>query len=458
VPRQWLLGLGLLVLLGFFRWQVVKSWHVPAGDGIEYYQLSQELSAHHRYAHGPLAPPTYVRLPGYPLFLSYVAVRTAPLPKEEHLVRATHWNVLLNVATALLICVLLLELRTSAAVAWGGAVLVLVCPIILYLCCYGLTESLATFLVTAELVAAIRGMRRRLLPHAVVAGVFVGLAQLVRVSSVMTLPSVVGALLLADAPWRRRLAAVAVCGACALVVFAPWPLRNHARFGSFHPLGAEWESVGGEPLPPGPPQWMRSWATGAPGESYVSLMLVYGRPLDDRLLSPQMYDDEDEKKRVLGVFARYNRERLTPSVDAEFAKLAHDRLRRHPIRALVILPFKRLVSLWKPMPEWELPMRTPLLGLPALRPVYGFAAWILYALGFIGAAILWRRQRQLALLLVGGLVLSSLMHAYLHAFPVERYLAPTLPPLLALAAIAGAEMARWPTRRRRASEPTHHQG
>jgi hypothetical protein len=432
-----IIGLVLLVALAVFRWRVVNSWHVPAGDGIEYFHLSQELTEHDRYAHGSREPLTYVRLPGYPLFLTHVAVRRAPAPLETHLRRATHANVLLDVGTALLVLLVLLDRQAGAPAAILGAALVLVCPILLFLCCYGLTESLATFLVTGMLAAAVLAMRRRLFPLAAVAGVFAGLAQLVRVSSAVTLPSVVLALMLAEAPLKRRVQAVLLCGACALAVFAPWPLRNLARFGAPHPLGAEWESSTGAPLPPGAPHWMRAWATGLPGESYLSLMIVGGHPLNERVLMPQMYDDDDEKKQVLALFDRYNREGLSPAVDAQFAALADARQRRRPLRALVGLPWRRLVALWSPMPEWELPMRTDVLNLPVRRERFGHVSLGLYLLGFVGLGVLLRRrQRALAVILVGGTALTSVLHAYMHAFPVERYLAPTLPPLLALAALA----------------------
>jgi hypothetical protein len=439
VARSRLLVLGIFLVLAVFRWLVVDSWHVPAGDGIEYFQLSQELSANHRYAHGPGEPLTYVRLPGYPLFLSYVAVREAPVSKETHLIRATRWNVALNLVTALLILAMLVELGQARAVGVAGGVIVLVCPIIFYLCCYGLTESLGTLLVTGELVAAIFFWKRGRYGYAAAAGVCAGLAQLVRVSSAMTLPSVVAALWLADLPVRKRLTAIVLCGACALLVFLPWPVRNLVRFGGPHPLGAEWEDVHGNPLPPGPPVWMRSWATGAPGESYFSFQLVTGRP---PTLLPQMYDDDVEKAKLEKLFTEVSHKGITPEVDAMFLELAKERAHNHPFRTWVGLPFRRLVSLWKPMPEWELPMRTRWLGLPGLRRTYGWIGWALYLLGFAGAVIVWRRQRNLVPVLLGGLLLSSLMHMYLHAFPVERYLAPTLPPLLALAAVACAEALR----------------
>ena len=61
----WLVAIALVIGLGF-RLALVSSWHAPAGDGLHYFQLSQELRAHGRFAYGPEPRElTYTRIPGY---------------------------------------------------------------------------------------------------------------------------------------------------------------------------------------------------------------------------------------------------------------------------------------------------------------------------------------------------------------------------------------------------------
>ena len=449
VTRREIFVLALLLFAAaWFRFRLVASWHAPAGDGTEYYNLSQELRQHDRYAHGLSQPLTFVRLPGYPMFLSYVAVRKAPIPMEEHVVQATRWNVLLDLGTALVIFFLLRERRVGTVASYLGLVAVLVCPIIMILCCYALTESLNTFLLTLTFALAVRATRSRYFLYAALAGATAAMAQLVRTTSVVVLVPVVWALLSADVPWKKRAQAVFLCGVTAWMVFLPWPLRNYIQFGNPYPLGTEWMTLQGDPLPPGLPRWTRTWASGAPGESYVNLMVVLHRTLDARpgTLPPVMYDDEAEKQKILAIYERYNREYFSPAVDRAFDELASERTKRHPFRTLVKLPLQRIVSLWTPIPEYELGMRTRLLDLPAKRRWFVYWRILLSAFALVGAVVLSRRDRLLLTLCLTPIGLTSVMIAYLHAFPVERYLAPVMPLMMALTGVGAAAIfgRKWP--------------
>ncbi|HEY1585001.1 MAG TPA: hypothetical protein VGH63_04885, partial [Polyangia bacterium] len=51
--------LSAVCLALLLRILVVQSWHAPAGDGLQYYALSQELIKDHRFAFGPTKPPQY---------------------------------------------------------------------------------------------------------------------------------------------------------------------------------------------------------------------------------------------------------------------------------------------------------------------------------------------------------------------------------------------------------------
>ena len=52
------------------RWTVVSESQASAGDGLQYFQLTQTIKLFHRFAYLPSLPLTFTRLPGYPLFLA----------------------------------------------------------------------------------------------------------------------------------------------------------------------------------------------------------------------------------------------------------------------------------------------------------------------------------------------------------------------------------------------------
>jgi hypothetical protein len=149
------------------------------------------------------------------------------------------------------------------------------------------------------------------------------------------------------------------------------------------------------------------------------------------ILLPVMYDDEAERTKVLELFAEYNQTRLTPELDAKFGALADERAHRAPLRTYVGLPLARAYAIWRPVPEWEIPVRVGWLGLPRIRPVWQHFEQLLFLLALAGAFFLERRLMAVLLLAV---MVRTLLPAFLHPFPVERYLIEAFPALLVLAA------------------------
>lgn len=413
-----------------FRLLVVQSWHAPAGDGLQYYALSQQLIADHRLAFSATKALQYSRLPGYPLFLAAV-VHQAPLPLHEHLWIASQANAWLDIGSALLVFFMLRDRRIGLGAAWAGFVAVVVCPMLVFLSCYGLSESLATFLTTLTLFCALREGWR----WAAGAGVAFGLLQLTRIDGFAILPPVALALWLGARTWRVRLARGALFAAVALVVFAPWPIRNYRQFGELHPEGTFWMRQDGRPLPLGMMRWMRSWGTGAWGQDFALLKVANNGYLKtDRsgILLPAMWDSDAEKALVTDLFEHYNHGGLTPALDAQFDRLAQERRARRPLHYWIGLPFRRFLAEWTPMPEWELPVRSRLLHLPFWRRAYNIFERVLFALALVGAILLWRRDRWFVVVLVAAVAARAGLHAIAHPFPVERYMVESFPAMMAL--------------------------
>lgn len=416
-----------------FRLYVVAGWHASAGDGLQYFDLSQSLLRDHRLAFAADKPLQYSRLPGYPLFLAAVVHKT-PIELHEHLWRAAQANALLDVGSALLV-MLMVRRRFGRGAAWAAFAAVIVCPMLIFMSTYGLAESLATFLTTLTIFCALRAGWG----WAVAAGVACGLLQLVRIDGFAVLPPVALALWLGATTWRQRLARGALFAVAAALVFAPWPIRNHKAFGAPHFEGTAWMRQDGQPLPLGMMRWMRSWGTGAWGEDFPLLKVAndgYLTVTRGGIILPVMYDSEAERARIADLFERYNRVGLLPAVDAEFDKLADERRARAPFRYWVVLPLRRLFAEWTPMPEWELPVRSRILHLPAWRKAYDVFERLLFALAFVGALAWWRRDRALVAILVAVVGARAALHAIAHPFPVERYMVESFPAMMALAGAA----------------------
>jgi 4-amino-4-deoxy-L-arabinose transferase-like glycosyltransferase len=436
-----------------FRLLLVDDWHAPAGDGLQYYALSQSLLRDHRLAFGPPpAPLQYSRLPGYPLFLAAVVHKT-PISLGAHLRRATLANVFLDLGSAALIFLIVRQRRHGRAAAWAAFAAVIACPILVFLCCYGLSESLATFLTTLTLFCALQPSWR----WALAGGAALGALQLTRIDGAIIVPAAALAIYFTDPKWRSRFLRAGAFAVAALVLFAPWPLRNLHHFGSPHFEGTYWMRQDGTPLPMGMMKWMRSYGTGAWGEDYNLMSVANDMPMQlerPGIILPVMWDDDRERAEVVAAFTRYNQERFSPAVDAEFTRLADARKQRRPFRYWIGLPLLRLAAEWKAMPEWELPMRSPRFDLPAQRSRWVAFEHLLFALALLGAALLVRRDGALVLVVVTAVAARSFLHAIAHPFPVERYLVESFPALLMLSGIGAVRavetLRRWIPARQRA--------
>ncbi|HEX8951910.1 MAG TPA: hypothetical protein VF945_08695, partial [Polyangia bacterium] len=401
-------------------------------------------------AFAPEKPLQYSRLPGYPLFLAAI-VHQSPIELHSHLWIAAQANAWLDLASALLVLLMVRDRRLGLGAAWAAFAAVVVCPMLIFMSTYGLSESLATFLTTLTLFCALRSGWA----WAIAGGAAFGLLQLVRIDGFAILPAVALALWFGATTGRQRLGRGALFLLTAALVFAPWPIRNYRAFGAPHFEGTAWMRQDGQPLPLGMMRWMRTWGTGAWGQDFPLLKVANdGYLKTDRggILLSAMYDSDAEKALVIDLFERYNKKGLTPELDAEFDRLAAMRRARAPLRSYVGLPLRRFVAEWTPMPEWELPVRSRALHLPAWREAYNVFERFLFALALVGAVALWRRDARLVAIVVAAVGARAALHAIAHPFPVERYMVESFPAMMALAGSSVLVLRRRVPARERASD------
>jgi hypothetical protein len=246
---------------------------------------------------------------------------------------------------------------------------------------------------------------------------------------------------------RRRLGAIALFVLTAVLVFAPWPLRNLSRFGHPYPAGGYLRVRGdGQPMPGGIIAWAATWATGAPGETYLDLALTLRQPLGWNFLPATVCDDPAQCTETARVIDLYNQEGLSPRVDAAFIQLARERRRRHPFRTFVTLPLRRLPNLWTPLPEQELPMRIASLQLPERRELFGRCDLLLYLLSLWSALVLVQQPGGRRLVVIVGLALVGRSVLYVFAVPNavnQRYVVETIPLLILLVAAGVSTLCGW---------------
>ena len=416
------------------RIELVVEYHVVPVDGAQYHLLSQQLIREGRFAFSSDKPPTFSRMPGYPLFLAYLAVRK-PVGTARYSLRATLANAILDVGTAALTAGILYEIGAAIWVQVLGFSMVIGWPLLFILASHTLSETLATFLTTLTVYAMLRAGRedlgRKTLVWAAVVGATIALGALVRLDAIVLVPA--AAVLL----WRvGRIPALATAGLVGAICFAPWPIRNFVRFGIVQFGSAQWrEAESGEPLPSGPLKWARTWASTAHDDYDFDPAFAFSINLPKPI--PQMYDSEDERGLVQALFDRYDRERLTPAVDAEFSALGRERARRAPFRTYVWLPLLRINGMWRSVSGSELTMRSRIFHLPEFRWAVKWLDRGLYALAALGTIFLFRRMKIVAAALLSVVVVRSLVLGYTVPLGLsQRFLAEIFPLLIAMAALA----------------------
>lgn len=200
----------------------------PKADEADYHAIAVSLGHGDGFA-GDDGRPTARRPPAYPAFLAALYAVTGESPRAGRIAQ-----VLLGTAVVALTGALARR-HFDATTALVAATLAAVNPFLIFISGYLLTENLYLVLLLTALVVArdpreLAGDRNR----AMAVGLLLGLATLARPSGLPMFEWMVAAvLLLARAPWRVRVARVAIAVAAFTLVVLPWHARNHAVVGGW---------------------------------------------------------------------------------------------------------------------------------------------------------------------------------------------------------------------------------
>ena len=439
------LTLAALALRLFFY---TRFPHVT-GDSLIYGDIARNWLDHGVFglsrAGGPEA--TWIRLPGYPAFLTACFV----LFGREHYHAVLLTQIVIDVAGCLVIADLARRTVSDRAGCFAF-LLAALCPFTANYTAAPLTETLSIFFVAVALDCAVAGFMaldegRASWKAWAVCALAVAAGILLRPDGGILLVAI--GLFLLWRMWRRPAERVRLFWAGALILLvsvaplAPWTVRNWRAFHQFQPLAPRYANDADEFVPSGFDKWMRTWAA-----DYTATEDVYwqvpGDDVDLNLLPPRAFDTEQQRAQTEALFAEYGKTHyISPELNARFEALADERVRSHPLRYYVGLPLARVVDMWvRPRTEM-LPLDSHWWDFPGdphdsiLATAWGVLN-LLFLLAAVMGVVRGPRPRYLALMLL----FVALRSAFLGTLenPEPRYTLECYPVVFVL---GGAWIAGW---------------
>jgi hypothetical protein len=356
----------LPALVAGFGLRLFFIWHFPfhSGDTAYYEELARNWLYHGIYgfySNGQIVP-SDARGPGYPAFLAAIYFLAGPGRKAVMLAQA-----FVDLATCVLAAGIASRLaadasdatrsRVAAAALWMTAL----CPFTANYTAVPLTEVLATFFTTLALLIFLSpaamaidriASNRDLVPAAknwFAGGLIVGLGTLVRPETPLLLAAVLIALWLRfrrPVNWKMLAAATLWMTVGLLLPLAPWAARNAVNLGRVQFLAPRYAETYGDILPTGFYAWTKTWMFRF-RDAYLFNWKLPSQPIELKDLPPYAVDSPEEFSRVASLLERCNRVHgITRTMDLEFAELAQERARRHPIRTYIWIPIERAAAMW----------------------------------------------------------------------------------------------------------------
>ena len=464
-----------LAALAGFALRIFFVWRFPSvgGDTPTYEALARNWLEHGVYGiflDGHLVP-TDLRPPGYPAFLSLLYFFFGQTRAVVMVAQA-----LVDVATCFLVAVLGARLlpggaindaaraRVAVATMWLAAL----CPFTANYVAVPLSEVLAIFFTALALVLLLDAWERsetasgRAVPVGrwLLAGIAAGLGTLVRPETPLLLAAagfVLAVHWMARRQWEKLFRGGLWLAAGLLLALLPWGARNWHALGRAQFLAARYAELPGEYVPRGFYDWTRTWL--------VRFRDVYQAPwkLEDETINiddlpAAAFDSPEERARIAALLEEYNNTlTVAPPLDAQFAEIARERTRHHPLRTYVSVPLGRIATMWLTPRTEQLPFTGHLwplgvqyeddpvdfsvtLGLGVVNAVYlglGIAGIVLALRRRGRAGPFWKfsdpTSRGVALL-VAFIVVRTVFFTQVET-PEPRYLLECFPAVIALGAL-----------------------
>lgn len=285
------------------------------------------------------------------------------------------------------------------------------------------------------------------------------------------------------------------------LALVPWAVRNSRVFHFFQPLAPVYAEMPGEFVPRGYFLWVRTWLTDERDIAPV-LWSVDTMPITIEEIPDSAFDSDAERTQVAKLLDQYNQSQsqdtltqesqpgllpetgqrrtqreagpdqdepddeeaddnsesqgqsveMTPVIDAEFAQLARERIRRNPYRFYVGLPIKRAAGLWFNTHSQYYPFEGELfppdetdheVSQQIWLPIFMALVWIYTLLAIGGAWFMWRTGEFVSkrwVILVGLIVALRIGFFAMRENPEPRYVVELFPFLIVLGGIAAVRI------------------
>ena len=145
---------------------------------------------------------------------------------------------------------------------------------------------------------------------------------------------------------RRGFRAGALLLVLACAPLGVWAARNYVTFHVFQPLAPRHVNDPGERVNLGFYRWLRTWSV-----EFVTTGNVFWSVGSDELniddLPPRAFDSPQQRRQTEELFNLYNAQQhqVDATLDAQFAALASQRIREHPLRYCVTVPLRRIADM-----------------------------------------------------------------------------------------------------------------
>ena len=350
--RAWPSALALACGAALRVW-MLKAIPQVQGDTLLYGGLAKNMLLHGKYAitdGSGVLHSTLIRLPGYPLFLA----ACFKLFGMENYNAAAYVQIAMELAGCLLLAGFAGEIapagmKRSAAVAtvWLAAI----CPFTASYAVAPLTETPTLFAIALALWAMVRFRTRPGWGYALLFTFAVCFEAMLRpdgaLVGVALVPGLIWGIWRGKIAWVRLARMGAVCFVLAMIPFGVWTARNWRTFHVFEPLAPRYATDPGEDTYPGWQRWVKTWCL-----DFVSTYDIYwnlpGGPFDLSKLPARAFDSPAQYAETEALKKAYddNGQDFSPGIDAEFARLAEERVKANPLRYYVWLPLGRMADMW----------------------------------------------------------------------------------------------------------------
>lgn len=393
--------------------------------------------------------PTYIRLPGYPVFLAFIFAMFG----MEHYRAVLFVQMFADLGTCFLCADIAFRLL-GGKFAKIAFVLACLCPFLANYSAAALTETLEIFFTALASDLAIRALSRDSMRCWAGCGAACAAATLLRPDGALLVITLdlylLAKILRRDSPaaaagivtsrghaMRRNVLAATLVTVIVIAPLVPWTIRNWNVFHRLQPLAPRYANEEDEFVPMGFNRWVKTWIA-----DYASTEEVYwsvpGSEIDSAKLPSRAFDSPRQRTETTALVKDYNHElHISPALDRRFNALATERVRSHPLRYYAGLPLLRVLDMWL-RPRTEM--------LPCDTRWWEFnddAIWSTLALGFgainlgyfICALVGWMYARRLPLL--GLLALFVVLRSgFLGTLenPEPRYTLEMYPVAIVLAA------------------------